>query len=489
MDAGGDLLKKEEFAQHFQMEWLAHLGLDEARWPRKVGVPKPGGQGRSPFMQVEVANEVAYFQTITKYLNGRDVYTQLYSDIQRGERRWDKIYMDVDVCEQHPTLSDVHGVMQEIVALTEGQYSYTPRVYFSGTKGFAVYLDFDPVQMKVTTLKTWVEEQIIDRLGITLDTTVLGDKSRISRVPYTLNYNALKYRVCQNCLHEWRVDKKSEGAAQGDLCPNCKEPGVLQEPLRACIPIDPTWDIKRILSEAAKPVTRLPVEVRACPGLALELLELDEELPEPAPVDSTYMADEGRARKVLLHIKECAPKIQDGRHRLLAFVIIPNLVEVYAGDVDKIMGWCYAWLEVTGKNPALYDQYIRTTLQRTLRGNDGKPWAPWHLQTYIERFPEFAECFLLDLPEGFSQDQLDKAGKLEVVGFQVLRDRIQGEVRSSKGETIYSCGFVRSQGGYCTCEAGTRKLNCVHVLALLMRVMDQNSYLMASFLCHRITEA
>lgn len=473
-------MKKSEVAQVFASEWINHLGLDAERFPRKVGIPKPSDGGKSPFMQIQVDNEVAYVETIKKFWGGRDVYTQLYSDLQRGSLRWDKIYIDVDICEQHPTFADVFQVAKDICGVFFGSYNYDPRVYFSGRKGFGVYVDFDPVQIKVHTLRVWVEEQIIDRLGVTLDTTVLGDKSRISRVPYTLNYNALKYRVCQNCLAEWRVDSKSSGSSPGDQCPECKETGVLQEPLRACIPIDLSWDLKKILSEAEQPTTKIPVEVTACPGLALELLELDQELPEPALVDSTYTPDEARARKTLLHIKECAPKLTDGRHRLLAFVILPNLVEIYGNDVDKIVSWCYAWLETTGKNPSQYHQYIITTLGRTMRGNDGKPWAPWSLQKYLESNPELAESFLLDLPNGYSDEQFDKSQKLEVLGFQVLQDRIQGEVRSSKGETIYTCGW--SDRLWCTCEAATRGLLCIHSLALIRKINRQNEELLINFI-------
>lgn len=487
---------RSELADRFSPAWVRHLGLDELRWPRRVGVPKPGGEGRSPFWQKEVTNEQEYIDFIASKVNGRDLYTQLYSDEQRGRSQWDKVYIDLDVTDSHPTVQDIHPFMMEIVDQARGLWNRTPRVYFSGTKGYSIYFDFEPIQVKIETLRVWVQEQIIDRLGLppgVIDTTVLGDKSRISRIPYTMNYNSLKYRVCENCLTEWNTASKKGGKIAGDMCPQCNVVGALRDPTRACIPVDPEWSVEKILAEAEQPTEFWPVMYESFSELAEELIALDLEVAEAAPVDSTYVADPGRQRQLLTHIWECAPKITDGRYRLLGFVIVPALVEVYGGESGaeaKITAWCHKFLAQCGLNASDYDHYISQTIRRTMKGPDGtRPWAPWSLETYILRFPEFAEFFLLDLPEGLSEDQMNSLENLEVLGFQILKDRVQGEVRSKKGDTIYPCGWTKKEGPWCTCEAGTRKLNCIHAGALLLRAVRQSDFLFVSFLMDKPGDA
>lgn len=69
----------------------------------------------------------------------------------------------------------------------------TPRLYFSGNKGIAAYLDFEPVTLDARIKKLALESfqrNIMNKLSLgTMDVHVIGDLARISRIPNTKHQN------------------------------------------------------------------------------------------------------------------------------------------------------------------------------------------------------------------------------------------------------------------------------------------------------------
>ena len=71
--------------------------------------------------------------------------------------------------------------------LREIEYDY--RIYFSGNKGFAIYIDFNPIHIE--QFKEKLELFVDDMMEVfdlpNLDRPVCIDPKRISRLPYTIN--------------------------------------------------------------------------------------------------------------------------------------------------------------------------------------------------------------------------------------------------------------------------------------------------------------
>lgn len=69
----------------------------------------------------------------------------------------------------------------------------TPRLYFSGNKGIAAYLDFNSVALPAAIKKLALESfqrNIMNKLSLgTMDVHVIGDIARISRIPNTKHQN------------------------------------------------------------------------------------------------------------------------------------------------------------------------------------------------------------------------------------------------------------------------------------------------------------
>ncbi len=69
-----------------------------------------------------------------------------------------------------------------------------PRIYFSGSKGFAVYIDIPDLRLNnpSETLKSFCKK-IVERLNLkTVDPHIFGDVMRVSRLPGTINTKSIK---------------------------------------------------------------------------------------------------------------------------------------------------------------------------------------------------------------------------------------------------------------------------------------------------------
>ncbi len=124
-----------------------------------------------------------------------DCYVSVYSFNDKPEdgTRWDRtkaiidtVFLDLDFeGNLYLALKDAKKIIKWCF-----ENNITPRTYFSGAKGFHIYLDFDPLDLDLEIVK-----EALKRFGVfisrhlelkTLDTSVL-EVARIARVPLTLN--------------------------------------------------------------------------------------------------------------------------------------------------------------------------------------------------------------------------------------------------------------------------------------------------------------
>jgi len=121
--------------------------------------------------------------------NRKEAYVSVYSDYQINHNIADTIFIDLDGDNGFEKLE------KEVVKL--GELPLKHRVYFTGGRGFHVFVDFSPTI--ITDLRGAADE-IVDIVGSTtgadlddyIDRHPLGDKSRMCRVPYTFHENTKK---------------------------------------------------------------------------------------------------------------------------------------------------------------------------------------------------------------------------------------------------------------------------------------------------------
>jgi hypothetical protein len=330
--------------EFLEEQWLLHVSLDEKAFPRDMLITNRDGKGR----RIKVENDSEYLQRIKDDFGKFNLYTAVYSDKMREEGKINKLYIDLDSEDLHLAFKD----MRRLTAFFEDAYAYSPRVYFTGKKGFAIYIDFPAIKLKnVKLASNFVVRKIITELNIkTADFSVCGDIARVSRVPYTLNLGS----------------------------------GLL------CIPIDRNWTLETILSEAENPFFLRSVLVnQVCKEIVDDLERADEMATNltTQTLPSPKVGNNG-AEKRLETLLKYAPMIKDCRKRLIHFIVVPSLIQLGKSDYE-IFAWVNQFLIKCGANPNEYQSYIRASIKRTKMTGFGS----WSLGRFLLEFPESREIF------------------------------------------------------------------------------------------------
>lgn len=327
----------------FRRAWLNHLGVD-SNFPRDMGFPE----------RRKVFNWWQYLRTIELNLHTNNIYVSLYSDHNIEKGLWDKLFFDVDghvdtkvfSWEQYlRNLAKAHINALRLYDYLSSEFSAEPRVYFTGF-GFAVYFDFEPVSIDKWSIRQFALEIINKVKAKKVDTAPLGDKRRISRVPYTYNFKMVEEN---------------------------KKP--------MCIPISIDWDLDTIISESYNPTKFMEVRVQP---VKVEIPVYDVDIPEhnTAIVNLDYIDDE-----LILFIYKNAPRITDGRKRLIHFVLVPTFIHKYNMTLQEVHVMCKLFVEKTGADYEDYRSYVESSITRTLR--DG--WRPWSMDYFLYRCPELKD--------------------------------------------------------------------------------------------------
>lgn len=110
----------------------------------------------------------------------------------------DTIYIDLDFKDDRGEGRPIVAFFDLIILLKLFiSNGIIPRIYFSGNKGFNLYLDFEPIELfyPKQTIRRFVE-QLERKSGIkTIDWQIIGDISRVSRIPNTFNMKGKRYCI------------------------------------------------------------------------------------------------------------------------------------------------------------------------------------------------------------------------------------------------------------------------------------------------------
>lgn len=329
--------------------WLAHLGTSPSRFPREVAFPV---QGVDRFTRVLVHSPNEYVDLIARLASSRNTYTGVYSLRQKRERLFHVAYVDVDA----DNFEEAHVQADALIQESYRRYGKFPRVYVSGAKGFALYWFFPECAADPRAIREWCL-QIASDAGVTLeDTSVLGEVERVSRVPYTYNFNA--------------VEKLGRPAV--------------------CVPVDPHWTADEMLRESREPARFLPPTADSFPEIATELLALTAALPAELPPEEVLARfDLSRADETVRFFVDNAPRVRDGRHRILGMILVPWCA-VSGKTVEETVAFCSAWIKRTHAPPHDYREHVRANFDWVRR----RTWRPWSADSFFKKHPELLTQFL-----------------------------------------------------------------------------------------------
>lgn len=231
-----------------------------------------------------------------------------------------------------------------------------PRVYYTGNRGFHLYLDFPEVKLKYPreTLKRFVEQLTKRKRLKSLDQSTIGDIARCSRLPYTIHEKTGRY-----CI------------------PLCAEDFKLK--------------IEKLLefSEGLN-LRYIPVVKKLCSLITPVLKRFERQIQKEReaaqqPIILEYPSHEDD--RILRYLMKLAPQIKDGQHRILWALIIPRVIHQSDKEIHKI---AQQFIEYTGERYAEYRAYVNQTIKRTRKDR----WCPWKLTTFLQRYPELYPYFM-----------------------------------------------------------------------------------------------
>ena len=343
------------------MQWLGHLGPN-MDFPREVAHSPHNGKY---FARPLVHDVDEYLDVISKNFFDSNLYAALYSSRQRELSAYDKVVIDLDSTDGR--LMGAYKLMKLVVEHGRKLYG-EPTVYCTGGKGFHVIYYFPEVEINPVTLRRWaisfVHEAVFNHEPIKkagdegaeigslmlkqLDTSVLGDKMQVTRLPYTCNF------------------LKSGG-------------------YRYCCPINPDWTLDMIKAECEAPEYSLSWKSHLI--IAEELVNIDAVIDKKLETQISFKGNNKRYESELLMLYKNAGMFTDGRRRMLSFLIIPRLVEIGEGKYE-VKKFCYDFLKRSGKNPENYNTLIEYSYMRTIEGPKGSSdrWRPWSLKKFFTRF-------------------------------------------------------------------------------------------------------
>ena len=106
--------------------WLTHA---YDGFPRKVGTPT----------QRLIHNQEDFLQYVWSMLGRTNIYTSLFSEPTKEAGEYYRLYIDID---NKQSLNKALLDTKKIRNWFNEQIDYDPSVYFSGMKGFAIYVYF-----------------------------------------------------------------------------------------------------------------------------------------------------------------------------------------------------------------------------------------------------------------------------------------------------------------------------------------------------------
>ena len=146
-------------------------------YPRDFAIKKGGDIRR------ELVSHKSFVEKYEKYGLYTDTYASVFSEKEKKYGMFDTIFLDIDI-EKFEGYEAVKYVVREL----KKNGIYPSRVYFSG-RGYHIYIDLDDFLFLNRAEYSYLVKSMVKDIGIYdfLDSKVLGDISRLARLPYTLN--------------------------------------------------------------------------------------------------------------------------------------------------------------------------------------------------------------------------------------------------------------------------------------------------------------
>lgn len=320
----------------YSTQWLTHCHFE---FPRKIGFVKdPSPRRKKEIIQTQEE----FLHEMWTHVSDLDLYVAVFSERQKEQQRYDTIYMDLD-CKE---LDEAHADMQTIYTYYRDTYELLVRIYFSGSKGFHIYVDFPEVSF--ANYKGCVSQYVkeLERyLGLsTVDWSVIGDAERISALPYTKH----------------------------------TETGLTR------IPINPEWSLDRILGNAQNGKDpSIPITFHHSMDFHRTLQDLIRNYREPPP-PKPLKIDMQNGAKDLVYILQHAHKFE-GVHRLLWTKIIP-LFKV-KGDLEGLLNYAQ---QVCALAQIMWTYDLENYVRSNYLCDRGIPWSWGKIK---EEYPEVMRWF------------------------------------------------------------------------------------------------
>lgn len=336
-----------------QAAWSRHLGLVR-EFPRDLGFTWPRA-GQS-FARYTVHNLQEFLSTIEGNITSHSCFMQVYSHRQAREGLVDKVFFDIDL--EGASLEETWEAWQNFLDHLDN-LEYERRSLFSAGQGFHVFVDCWPVEVNWRSLRDFQLEQA-KVSGVELDTSVMGDKNRLCRLPLTPNVKSVKdgqFRWCVPVEEDWSLDR------------------ILDVSMRKARPPE----------QVVVPCERLQKDLEALPSHHPQDTSHDAAAPsEPSESQETRAVLRADCVAILDYVEHInVDRIDDGRHRILHYLLVPALVKIGATN-REILQRCRAFVERTGKHWAEYRNYVKDSILRTRN----QIWWPWSLETFAQRYPD-----------------------------------------------------------------------------------------------------
>ncbi len=308
------------------------------KFPRQIGFPRQ-----------RMCSNIDYL--IERYWawNGsvKGVYTAVFPEHVKEFSLYNKFYFDID------KENDLKGATTDSAKLTEflrRNFEVEPRRDFSGGKGFATYLYINPFEFKDYPIVHLRLAQLIrEKTKITsLDSSVLGDTSRISRLPFVIHH-------------------KTEFLS---------------------FPTNPDWIFDEILENIVKYQGDFKVHVNVAPAESEgmdKLREFDDTAKDYRKNIKAKVATKVTGSSIPLDIILKRARNLNGYMRVIRYrVIIPALLAT-GSSAEEIHGFNCLFSELAGVK---YDYQTQKFVERYIQYYAGRDWKPLSANSLFVEYPE-----------------------------------------------------------------------------------------------------
>ncbi len=306
--------------------WLTHA---YDGFPRKVGTPT----------QKIIHTQEDFLMYVWSMVGRTNIYTALFSELTKETENYFRLYFDIDF---EDNLTKAYDDMRITVKWFEKELNITPTVYFTGKKGFAIYVYFKPMKFREYQ---YTCRAIADSIGVnSFDFTVVGNTPQISRLPFTRHMGSNRY----------------------------------------CLPIDTNWSFDKILKYSFRWPNKLDIVVNIdmASGITDWIKKYEERGIAKKEKHMERVGDGKDYGWDLNAIMKLAPKLVGGRRTLMYRVIIPKMWQDGLSYHD-ILEYTKQFIDRSGSNLTNIERLVTRHLSYTQQGKS----LLWSQQAYFQAEP------------------------------------------------------------------------------------------------------